>query len=486
MIKDKNKVNKKIVVIGAGENCRKLCAFFRKLAIENILIFDNDEKKWGSNIDDFIVQKTQQWSDDWRCYYISVTNKKARDEISNQLREKNYHPDKEWTEIELIAHCYLVSEILKVNELKKGVMDNNRFMFVYRMPLGLGGVESWIRDIGLKLGEEYGNRIVLLTGENEGAQLEQKRHNCTFLTFEFGKWDFKEVEKIKKLLNIYAENCISKIYVNLLDESFLAAIILKKYYVPNLKIVSVIHNSTEDMLRTNACMSSYIDEYFVVSDYISSSLLKRGIATEKILYMRLPIDVKQQLIRTYSAHGESIKLGFAGRLDGFENSQKRMDLIIKLIKELDEMNVEFFFSIAGDGPAKEAMQEIIRKDDRLVKKVHFLGKLPRNQMNSFWKSQDVCINMADFEGHSISISEAMANGAVPVVTDVSGVRDDVIDGENGFIVPKGDYLLASNLISKINNNKSLLIKLGKNAHKTIYKNNRMSEHIKFWKKELGN
>ena len=55
-----------------------------------------------------------------------------------------------------------------------------------------------------------------------------------------------------------------------------------------------------------------------------------------------------------------------------------------------------------------------------------IGSVARDAIGAFWKDKDVCLSFSDYEGRSISIMEAMANGAVPVVTATSGVIHPVI------------------------------------------------------------
>ena len=100
-----------------------------------------------------------------------------------------------------------------------------------------------------------------------------------------------------------------------------------------------------------------------------------------------------------------------------------MDLLPKLIEALIERNVDFRIELAGDGAAKNDLEEVVKRN-QWDKKVIFLGRLKRSKLSDFWKKQDICINMADFEGRSISILEAMGNGAVPIVTATSGVQED--------------------------------------------------------------
>ena len=89
--------------------------------------------------------------------------------------------------------------------------------------------------------------------------------------------------------------------------------------------------------------------------------------------------------------------------------------------------------------------------------------------------------MADLEGRAISICEAMGCGAVPVVTDTSGVREDISDGVNGYIVPIGDYKTAADRIEYLYHHRSRLPEMGKIAHEVVYPKSRMEPHIKFWK-----
>ena len=99
----------------------------------------------------------------------------------------------------------------------------------------------------------------------------------------------------------------------------------------------------------------------------------------------------------------------------------------------------------------------------------------------FWKRQDVCVNLADYEGRSISIIEAMGNGAVPVVTATSGVREDITDTVNGYIVPVGDYCAIADRIRMLDRERALLPKMGKLAHAAVAPKRWMKKHVEFWK-----
>lgn len=90
------------------------------------------------------------------------------------------------------------------------------------------------------------------------------------------------------------------------------------------------------------------------------------------------------------------------------------------------------------------------------------------------------INCSELEGHSLSQSEAMAEGAVPVITDVSGARDDVTDGYNGYIVDIGDIDAMADRICELYHNRDKLKQMGIRAHSTIYERQKNIDQAEFW------
>jgi glycosyltransferase involved in cell wall biosynthesis len=61
-----------------------------------------------------------------------------------------------------------------------------------------------------------------------------------------------------------------------------------------------------------------------------------------------------------------------------------------------------------------------------------------------------------YDGTSVSLLEALASGAFPVVTDIPANREWITDGKNGFLVPTDEEnILAKRIIEAIRN-KALL------------------------------
>ena len=105
-----------------------------------------------------------------------------------------------------------------------------------------------------------------------------------------------------------------------------------------------------------------------------------------------------------------------------------------------------------------------------------LGLLEHAQMADFWKHQDIMVSCSDWEGHSISQVEAMVGGAVPILTDVSGVRDDVQDGYNGYVVEVGNIEKMAYKIIFLEKHREMLVKMGMHAYETV-KNRQPKEDV---------
>ena len=94
-------------------------------------------------------------------------------------------------------------------------------------------------------------------------------------------------------------------------------------------------------------------------------------------------------------------------------------------------------TIAGDGPEADALAARARARgvDGVVR---FVGRLPHAALPALLADAAVVVSCALSDSTSISLLEAMAAGATPVVTDLPGNRAWVEDGVHGRLFPPGD------------------------------------------------
>jgi len=104
-----------------------------------------------------------------------------------------------------------------------------------------------------------------------------------------------------------------------------------------------------------------------------------------------------------------------------------------------------------------------------------------------YEDADVLILPSVEEGFGKVVAEAMACGLPVVVSENTGAKDLVENGENGFIVPIRDVKRLKEKILYFNDNPEITRRMGKNARKTVEKYTWMkygNEFVKAYEKIL--
>lgn len=149
------------------------------------------------------------------------------------------------------------------------------------------------------------------------------------------------------------------------------------------------------------------------------------VTSEKILAM-------QKEIPAYSDRDKTIVT--VGRLS---LRQKRQDVLLDAFKIFQENNPDYTLVIYGDGPDRNKIQVMI--DERgLTGKAVLAGRTDRVEEMIFHAAAFVLTS--DYEGIPNALIEAMSVGVPSVSTDCSpgGAALLIRNGENGFLVPRGD------------------------------------------------
>jgi len=94
-------------------------------------------------------------------------------------------------------------------------------------------------------------------------------------------------------------------------------------------------------------------------------------------------------------------------------------------------------TIAGDGPERPRLEARVRALG-LADVVRFAGRVAHDALPALLATAAVCVSTARSDSTSVSLLEAMAAGATPVVTDLPGNREWIADGAEGRLFPPGD------------------------------------------------
>ena len=169
-----------------------------------------------------------------------------------------------------------------------------------------------------------------------------------------------------------------------------------------------------------------------------------------------------------------INIGFCGRI----SEPKGLNILIKAMKELDKTKTKLY--VIGDA--------IIDKDIKYKNIIHnLINKYNLEDSIIFlgWKvdhlpivaHMDIMVNPSFAEGFGRNILESMALGKAIIATKTGGLRDVIINGENGFLIPIKDEEQLADKINLLIENKKLREKISKNARETILQNFHIKDKI---------
>lgn len=191
------------------------------------------------------------------------------------------------------------------------------------------------------------------------------------------------------------------------------------------------------------------------------------------LKKKLTIFQRQAFFEKYKINynGELV-VGIVARLD----KVKDHETFVRACKETLNKNTDIIFLIAGGGPEKTRIEELL-KEYGIENKVHLLGFV--KDKYSLFNAMDVNVLTSISESFPYVILEAALLKVPTLATRVGGIPKIVLDEKTGFLFEVGDSKKLSESILKIYNDRKLLEELGENINsfvKSDYSHNAMGEN----------
>lgn len=464
----------KIFFWGAGKIGLNSLQCAKTLEIMPYGFIDSNNSNWGKCIDGLEVYAPDILYD-IHDYEIIITCA-SFDEVRKKLLLMGVSRQRIFSSSELILklfelgaqHCNRENDVCRQFE---------RIIFELQNDWVLGGVESWAYEMAdiLRCG---GYDAKLLLFENGLKRNPYPPDEMLVLMPQKKEVSFVDELKFER---DYIDNYAPAIIVtNFVGTHFYAACLCKIKCSDRIKIIAVIHNDNQLYYDAYARMEDCISTCFYISIKMRDEMLKRGFPERKLQYLPWKVNVDQDIKHRYSDVNMPIKLGYAGRMTKL---QKRVDMFLYLLQRLDELAVDFRCDFAGEGDYLEDFEQEALKLE-LQDKISCLGMLSKEDIYAFWQEHDIYLSCSEWEGHSISQVEAMANGAVPIVTNVSGARDDVHDGENGFVVAVGDIESMAHRIKYLYEHREILSCMGRRAASDMRKKYSQVDIMKIWREIL--
>ena len=145
------------------------------------------------------------------------------------------------------------------------------------------------------------------------------------------------------------------------------------------------------------------------------------------------------------------------------DEQKDQELLLDAISKVDGCRL----TLIGDGNKLQHAKDVavaLRINDR----VEFMGRVIATE--EIFARHQAYILISKWEGLPRSIIEAMRAGMPVIASDVGGCSEEIKDGINGFLVPRGDLDALVSRLSLLTSDPDLRLRMG-NESRHCYENN---------------
>lgn len=451
-----------IVIFGASGGALKVAKTLANLGVDFNYFVDNDSKKWGSIVERKEVKSPESLMEDEAKIIIASD---YQQEIEKQLNEMGIM-DRLLLKEEIILNQLGLEDIKEKDALKSLKQEKNVIIELADAGICLGGIETWALMVCRAL-KARGEKVTFVTKEMEQEIPTDMEDYIRIINYDYERYK----ESIQETIELLVSSLPCTVISNWQSQVMIAAILVKKMYPEQMNIISVVHNDKIVLYRRQSYLEPYTDYIFCVSNKIKRIFEEEfHVLKEKLIYKETPVKYTE-FKKQYTLNPEKpLKIGFAARISKF---QKRADLLLKVVKELEARKICSVVEIAGNGNYFDKFANEIEG----FRNVKLLGCISRDAIADFWKEKDVFLSVSDFEGTSISMLEAMSWGVVPVVTKVSGVDEFVENGMNGYCSEPGDWESVVNNIADIEAHREKLPEYGEICKQYIQERCKEEDYI---------
>lgn len=185
----------------------------------------------------------------------------------------------------------------------------------------------------------------------------------------------------------------------------------------------------------------YADRHLAISSGIKEQLVARGVQESSIALIYNPVD-KKNIIIPPTPMNEEKNFIYIGRIK-FEGQKRVKDLL----DTFSHINGQWHLHIIGDG-SDYAKAQAYAQSLNISSNITWYGwqATPWHLVASKIKTVDALILTSEFEGFPMVLLEALSFGIPCLSSDcVSGPKDMIIDGVNGYLYPlnKLDQLMTT-------------------------------------------
>ena len=200
-----------------------------------------------------------------------------------------------------------------------------------------------------------------------------------------------------------------------------------------------------DLLGLNGWLLTRIKQWIirrssrltVVSNTMRTCALSLGAKPEQLHTISMGVDAQTLFTPDSSTERADRELLFVGRLV----EKKGIPFLLDAMPEIIRRQPGVHLCVVGDGPMQDALkQQVVRLG--IAHAVTFRASLPNADLPDLYRRATVFVapsiitSQGDQEGLGLVLVEALACECAVVASDLPAIRDVIIDGDTGLLVPQ--------------------------------------------------
>lgn len=220
--------------------------------------------------------------------------------------------------------------------------------------------------------------------------------------------------------------------------------------------------------KKEVALNRRFDRMIVVTEYMKQELVRNGFAPERIeIHPPVPQSPESNLQSSFSDRNLIVYAGQIVRGKGVD----------VLLQSLSRMRAPFECVILGDGSHRAFCERLAGKLN-LRDRVHFKGYVPQAELKEdFQECSVVAISSVWPEPIATVGLEVMHYGLPVVAFDAGGIRDWLIDGCTGFLVPWMDCTAFAWRLELLLRDKTLARQFGEQARRIARRKYHFPQYI---------
>ena len=198
----------------------------------------------------------------------------------------------------------------------------------------------------------------------------------------------------------------------------------------------------------------------VVSRSSADDLVRRGFRPELVRVVHNGVDLGFFGAAPNVTRATEPTVLYLGRLQRY----KRVDLAVRAVAALAAEGVAVHLVVAGTGVQQAALRRLA-EDCGIAHRVEFTGYVSEEGKRELMQRAWVHVLNSPKEGWGLTVIEAAACRTPTVASNSPGVRDAIVPGETGLLVPHGDVAALADALRLLVTNRALVEQLGAAARR---------------------